>query len=184
MEALKNNHNRLITLKQAKKLVISLVVVLLFDFILYPIPAMASEIADPANTVPQETQDLPIINTAQEAPEIINNLPENNDTKVKSSGYHSITAYNSEPGQCDNSPCTTANGFNVCEHGIEDTVAANFLKFGTKIKIPELFGDRIFVVRDRMNARYQDRLDIWMIEKSDAIKFGVRYAKIEILQEP
>lgn len=102
-------------------------------------------------------------------------------TEIRSLGIRTMTAYNSEPGQTDDTPCITANGFNVCEHGIEDTVAANFLPFGTKIRIPELFGDRVFIVRDRMNKRYQSRVDIWMLEKSDAKQFGVRRAEIELV---
>src|SRR3989339_2093065 len=94
-------------------------------------------------------------------------------------GVRTITSYNSEAGQTDDSPCITANGFNVCEHGIEDTVAANFLKFGTKVRIPELFGDKIFVVRDRMNPRFPERIDIWMLDKSDAKNFGVKRVKVE-----
>lgn len=102
--------------------------------------------------------------------------------KVKKTSVHKITAYNSNVGQTDNSPCTTANGFNVCKHGKEDTIAANFLEFGTKVKIPELFGDRVFVVRDRMNAKHPDRVDIWMKDYSSAIKFGVKTAKIQVLE--
>lgn len=97
-------------------------------------------------------------------------------------GYHSMTAYTSEVAQTDASPCTTANGFNVCDHGVEDTVAANFLPFGSKVKIPDLFGDRVFVVRDRMNARYSERVDVWMKEKPDAMRFGVRTARIVVLK--
>jgi len=102
--------------------------------------------------------------------------------KVISSTYHTLTAYNSDPRQTDDTPCITANNFNVCNHGIEDTVAANFLKFNTKIRIPELFGNRVFIVRDRMNRRYTSRVDIWMKDYSDARKFGRRVAKIEILE--
>lgn len=94
----------------------------------------------------------------------------------------SMTAYNSEAAQTDGDPCTTANGFNVCKHGIEDTVAANFLPMGTKIKIPELFGDRVFVVRDRMSKRFGNRVDVWMLKKSDALKFGVRHAEIVVVK--
>jgi 3D (Asp-Asp-Asp) domain-containing protein len=85
--------------------------------------------------------------------------------------------------QTDSSPCITANGFNVCEHGIEDTVATNYLPFGTRVRIPELFGERVFVVRDRMNARYYRKFDIWMKDKAEAIQFGVRVAEIEVLRE-
>ncbi len=105
------------------------------------------------------------------------------EREVAWSKRYTMTAYNSEVAQCDASPCITANGFNVCEHGIEDTVAANFLKFGTEIRIPELFGDRVFTVRDRMNARYTNRVDVWLLHKDNAIDFGVKYPLIEILEK-
>lgn len=103
-------------------------------------------------------------------------------TKIIRISTHAMTAYNSDPRQTDDTPCITANGFNVCEHGIEDTIAANFLKFGTKVMIPELFGDRIFIVRDRMNKRYPSRVDIWMKEYTDAKQFGVKRAKIYVIE--
>ena len=96
--------------------------------------------------------------------------------------YVYATAYNSLENQTDSSPCVTANGYNLCESDIEDTIAANFLPFGTKIRIPDYFGDRVFVVRDRMNVRYENRIDVWMKEYIDARKFGKRYLKIEILE--
>lgn len=101
---------------------------------------------------------------------------------VVKTSTHTMTAYNSEVGQTDDSPCITANGFNVCKHGIEDTVAANFLPMGTKIKIPELFGDRVFIVRDRMNKKHPNRVDVWMKDRPAAMKFGVKVAKIQILK--
>jgi 3D (Asp-Asp-Asp) domain-containing protein len=88
-----------------------------------------------------------------------------------------ISAYNSEPGQTDSSPFTTADGSQVRD-GI---VAANFLKHGTRIRIPDHFGDKVFEVHDRMNARYTYKIDIWMLNKSDALKWGVRNVKVEIL---
>ena len=92
--------------------------------------------------------------------------------------YVEMTAYNSEVGQTDDSPFITANGTRVRD-GI---VAANFLKFNTRIRLPELYGDKIFVVTDRMNQRYTNRVDIWMEKKQDAKKFGVkRRIKLEIL---
>jgi len=95
---------------------------------------------------------------------------------------HIITAYNSEVGQTDNTPCTTANGFDVCKHNQEDTIAANFLEFGTKVMIPELFGDRIFTVRDRMNKRNDNRVDIWMKTRTNALNFGKKVAKIQVVK--
>ncbi len=91
-----------------------------------------------------------------------------------------VTAYSSTPDQTDSTPCITADGFNVCEHNQENVIAANFLRFGTMVKMPEEFGDRIFTVHDRMNPRYQERVDIWMKSREAAKQFGVKRVKIEI----
>ncbi len=96
--------------------------------------------------------------------------------------FVTLTAYNSEVAQTDPSPCITANGFNVCEHGIEDTIATNALPFGTEVIIPDLFGDRVFVVRDRTNKRYTTRVDVWMQTRKDALQFGVRHAEVIVLE--
>jgi len=87
-----------------------------------------------------------------------------------------ITAYSSEVGQTDSTPFITASGTTV-RRGV---VAANFLPIGTKIRIPELYGDEVFVVEDRMNARYNQRVDIWMEETADARNFGVNWTTIEV----
>lgn len=88
----------------------------------------------------------------------------------------SMTAYSSTPGQTDDSPFITANG----SHVRDGIVAANFLPFGTKVKIPELFGDKVFSVEDRMNARYYYKVDVWMPTYEEAKKFGVKYVEVEI----
>ena len=186
MEALKKNHNKIITLKQAKKVVIFLVFILFFEFLLFPAPVVASQMEE-IIIISQEqgiiiSQNEINQDVTPEFMEFNGKLPESAGAEVKFSQHFVITAYNSEPGQTDNSPCITANGFNVCENGIEDTIAANFLPFGAKVKIPGLFGDRVFVVRDRMNKRFSNRVDVWMIDKPDAIKFGVKVAKIEVLK--
>lgn len=88
----------------------------------------------------------------------------------------SMTAYSSTPGQTDDSPFITANG----SHVRDGIVAANFLPFGTKVKIPELYGDKVFSVEDRMNARYYYKIDIWMPTYEEAKAFGVKYVEVEI----
>lgn len=93
-----------------------------------------------------------------------------------------ITAYSSTVDQTDATPCITANGFDLCAHGQEDVIAANFLPFGTKVRIPEYFGDRVFTVQDRMNVRYYYRADIWMRDRSSAVAWGIRYATIEVVE--
>ncbi len=90
-----------------------------------------------------------------------------------------VTSYNSEAGQTDDSPFTTADGSTVRD-GI---IAANFLPFNTKVRFPELFGDRVFEVHDRMNPRYNLRADIWMSHKKDSLKLGLkRNVKIEVIE--
>lgn len=93
-----------------------------------------------------------------------------------------VTAYNSLPEQTDSTPCLTANGYDLCGNDREDVVAANFLRFGTKIRIPDRFGSRVFTVQDRMHPRFSQRVDIWMRERTHALAFGARYLEIEVLE--
>ena len=88
-----------------------------------------------------------------------------------------ITAYTSTPEETDDSPFITASGKRVRD-GI---VATNVLPFGTKVKIPELFGDKIFIVEDRMHKRKVHFMDVWMPTKAGAIQFGINYAKVVVL---
>lgn len=88
-----------------------------------------------------------------------------------------VTAYSSEPGQTDDTPFITAFGTHVRD-GI---VATNCLPRGTVVRFPEVYGDKEFVVEDRMNARYYYRMDIWMPETDQAIQFGAKLLKVEIL---
>jgi 3D (Asp-Asp-Asp) domain-containing protein len=88
-----------------------------------------------------------------------------------------ITAYSSTPDQTDDTPFVTANGTYVHD-GI---IAANWLKFGTRVRIPDMFGDKVFIVADRMNPRFDDRADIWMADRTQAMNFGLRRLTIEVL---
>jgi len=89
-----------------------------------------------------------------------------------------ITAYSSTPEETDDTPFITASGKTVAD-GI---IANNMLPLGTKVRIPELYGDKIFTVEDRMNSRKSDyHFDIWFPEKQLAINFGVKTAEIEVL---
>lgn len=87
------------------------------------------------------------------------------------------TAYSSTVDQTDDTPFITASGTYVRD-GI---AAANFLPFGTIFKIPDLYGDKIFIVEDRMNKRYWHRVDIWFPERQMAKEFGVKQIRIEIV---
>ena len=96
--------------------------------------------------------------------------------KVVGGGQVLATAYNSEVGQTDSTPWTTASG-SRCRNGV---IAANHLPMGTKVII-EGFGNQVFTVEDRMNKRYAKRIDIWMPHRNQAIKFGVRKIKYYVL---
>ena len=88
------------------------------------------------------------------------------------------TAYSSTVGQTDSTPFITASGSTVRD-GI---VANNMLPFGTEIKIPELYGDKVFVVEDRMNKKKGIyHVDIWFPEYDQAKEFGAKTIYIEVL---
>ncbi|MBI1960657.1 MAG: 3D domain-containing protein [Candidatus Liptonbacteria bacterium] len=89
-----------------------------------------------------------------------------------------VTAYSSTPEETDDTPFTTATG-NTVRDGI---VATNILDFGTRVQIPELFGDKVFVVDDRMHPRKTKNVDVWMPTKSDALRFGIRHAMVVVLK--
>lgn len=92
--------------------------------------------------------------------------------------WSQVTVYNSVPEQTDSDPFTTASGEQV-RNGI---VAANCLPFGTLLRMPELFGDKIFVVKDRLAANKTCYIiDIWQEVRPDAKSFGAPITKIEIL---
>ena len=89
-----------------------------------------------------------------------------------------ITAYTSTIDQTDSDPFVAASGKRV----YDGMIAANWLPFGTKVKIPSLYGDKEFTVDDRMNARYgYGRMDMWLdTSKAEARKFGVKRVEVEV----
>lgn len=90
-----------------------------------------------------------------------------------------ITAYSSTPDQTDDTPFITASG----KHVADGIIANNLLPFGTKVRIPQLYGDKIFIVEDRMHTRKGKYMaDIWMPEYSEAKNFGVKVTEIEVIE--
>lgn len=88
------------------------------------------------------------------------------------------TGYSSESWQTDSTPLHTATG----DHVFDGVIAANFLQFGTNVLIPEVFGDKVFVVKDRMNWRfnryYPHHIDIWFPTTAMARAWGARTVNI------
>ncbi|TSC82602.1 MAG: hypothetical protein G01um101420_269 [Parcubacteria group bacterium Gr01-1014_20] len=115
----------------------------------------------------------------------IPNLNENRESTARVAPYVVrktleiwVTAYSSTPEETDDTPFITASGSTVRE----GVVATNLFPFGTKVLIPEYFGERVFVVEDRMHSRKTNNLDIWMASKQEAKKFGISQTKIVVLE--
>lgn len=106
-------------------------------------------------------------------------VSDNSPVIFRNIGNMKITAYSSTPDQTDDSPFIMASG----KHVYDGAIAANFLPLGTKVKIPDMYGNKIFTVEDRMHSRFSDRMDIWMPTRSDAVRFGMRRARIEVVMK-
>lgn len=82
-----------------------------------------------------------------------------------------VSAYSSDEGQTDSSPCVTAR-----ESWVYDGVlAANWLPNCQPVLIPELFGDKVIVKEDAMNERYgHGHVDVWRETREQARQIGRR----------
>ena len=89
-----------------------------------------------------------------------------------------LTAYSSTVWETDEDPFITASGKFVRD----GVVANNSLPFGTKIKIPELYGEKVFIIEDRMGVPGKSNFDIWFPSYWEAKNFGKKYSYIEILR--
>jgi 3D (Asp-Asp-Asp) domain-containing protein len=139
---------------------------------------------------PQSNQESQIISKEELPPEEKNLITFQQNTLISlSSPYipekqvHSIkviaTAYSSTPWETDEDPFITASGTQVRD-GI---IANNYLPMGTKIRIPQLFGDKVFVVEDRMHwTKSNYHIDIWFPSYQEALNFGAKNTYIEILE--
>ncbi len=104
-------------------------------------------------------------------------LPLANERDPRKTIWVLATAYTSSVDETDDTPFITASG--TTTH--PGTVAANFLYFGTRVRLPQHFGDLTFTVEDRMNERYgYGRIDIWMPTKAQARAWGARWVQMEV----
>jgi len=154
------------------------VFVLTFGYMVHPLMVQADVFLSPANHQ-QETIAM-IIDSMQNESVPYGTLPVSENASPRRFYTLPITAYTSEAAQTDDTPCITASGMDVCARNQEDIIAANFLPIGTRVRIPELFGDRIFTVQDRMNKRYDKRVDVWFKDLNEARKFGLKHTTIEV----
>lgn len=167
--------------KNIHKKINLLVLVLLFEFIFPQHSTLAQSItnADINDTAPI----IDVIkndNTVNDSDPIIEieHFPIAKDRVIIKTMRVVATAYSSTVGQTDSTPFISASG----DHVFDGMIAANFLKFGTKVRLPDLYGEKQFVVLDRMNQRFSQRIDVWMDSYSKAKNFGVRHVRIEIIR--
>ena len=88
-----------------------------------------------------------------------------------------VTAYSSTPDQTNDSPFIMASGKRV----YDGAIAANFLPTGTQVMLPEIYGEKVFTVEDRMHRRFSDRVDVWMETREEALQFGIKRVAMKIL---
>jgi 3D (Asp-Asp-Asp) domain-containing protein len=128
----------------------------------------------PVVTAINNHPDNPItVNTEKQTP-ITSALPSSEELPYYET-YITTTAYTSREQETDSDPFIAAWG----DHVFWGMVASNAYPKGTKIQIPEYFGDKMFTVLDKMNTRYYHRIDVWMPELDDAKHF-YHYTKIRV----
>jgi 3D (Asp-Asp-Asp) domain-containing protein len=125
----------------------------------YPVPS--SQVPD---IIRPETAGIGVVSVAKAAEFVPHNVW--------------VTAYSSSPDETDDTPFTTANNTEVHD----GVIATNLLPFGTLVKIPDYFGDKVFMVEDRMHRRKTNFVDIWMPSKERAKNFGIHYTEILVLE--
>ncbi|MDP3995108.1 MAG: hypothetical protein Q8P78_00655 [bacterium] len=104
-------------------------------------------------------------------------LPVQEEPTIVAEHWLTASAYSSEPRQTDDTPFTTA-----WQTPVRDgVVALNFLPKGSMVRFPDLYGDKVFIVEDRMNVRYPYRVDVWMYTREEALTFGLKYVRMEEL---
>lgn len=124
-----------------------------------------------------EAEAVTVVQPAQGF-DVLARLPDIPRRNARRTLWLTVTAYSSSVDETDGDPFTTASG----THVHDGTLAHNTLPIGTRVRFPEKFGDKIFTVEDRLNARYGPYMaDMWMLSKAEAKQWGARLLKMEIL---
>jgi 3D (Asp-Asp-Asp) domain-containing protein len=115
---------------------------------------------------------------------IISNMDKNTYSETINEDFQKITvdvtAYSPTKRETDSSPFTTASNKHVKEGYIaisRDLEA--YLGFGDKVFIKDL---GIFEVQDRMNRRWQKRVDLFFFDTKEAVRFGKVKKEMWILE--
>lgn len=122
------------------------------------------------------TLNMPIIEETTLVPS--NTMPGSDGSDISRRIRVVVTAYSSSVIETDEEPFITASGEKV-----RDGIAANnLLPFGTKIRLPEIFGDKTFIIKDRMHSKKgYYHVDIWFPSRPEALEFGAYITEMEVL---
>jgi 3D (Asp-Asp-Asp) domain-containing protein len=141
----------------------------------------------PAKAAPVKAATKPAAATAAAAR--AQGVSRASSTPTRSTGRSAVvhsTAYNSTPGQTDNSPFITATGTRVRPGvvALSRDLLGRF-PYGTRVTIEDLSGrynnflrGRIFIVEDTMNVRIANTVDVWMGTRYEAMAWGSRNIRI------
>lgn len=109
--------------------------------------------------------------------ENIKYLPIALEKRPKKTFQLTVTAYSSTPDQTSGNPFITASGERVRD-GI---IAYNHLPLGTKVRFPEVFPEKNFVIKDRLPEGASTYLaDMWVPTREEAKQWGAKILKIEV----
>lgn len=83
-----------------------------------------------------------------------------------------VTAYH--PGEPDLFPCLSASGVNICETDKNIVACSRKYPFGTKF----LINGAAYYCEDRLNIKYDDRIDLLVKNEKEMKKWGKRTIEV------
>lgn len=83
-----------------------------------------------------------------------------------------VTAYH--PGEPDPTPCISASGMNICETKKKIIACPRKYPFGTRF----LINETIYYCEDRLNIKYDDRIDLFVKDEKEMKKWGKRTIEV------
>src|SRR5699024_5288172 len=112
-------------------------------------------------------------------PPIVENVTEEPEPILET---FEVTAYTLHPSETGKAPGHPAYGITASGKYVErgDAACPPSMEFGTELYIPEM--DRTFVCSDRGSAIKGNRLDLYMVSRSDAFEFGRQWLDVEIVE--
>lgn len=86
-----------------------------------------------------------------------------------------VTSYRSTVRQCDSTPFHTSIGEHVHPHGVavsQDLLLSGRIKYGDTLFIE---GVGFKIVNDTMNARWKNRIDVWLSTYEEEKEFDAKF---------